>query len=225
MGPSVTLSFVAHVLLVGAAVRGTAINARELAESIAQRVAYLPPPDRRGARENLVERLEYVEIGGGISTALDRSAREAQLQGGPRPEPRAGGDAGTSLKPQEASVADPVPDSVYSVLEVEERAARTMGSAAPAYPPELMKDGVQGSVYIRFVVDTSGRADSSSLEILYASHKQFAQAVRAAVPHMSFTPATVGGKRVRQAVEQNFDFRITPTAVTPPEQTRTKRNP
>jgi len=223
LGPSV-LSFAAHVALVGLAVRGTAINARELIENVSQRITYLPPPDRRGGRETTVERLQYVEVGGGAIVPLE-GIGGLQPQGGPRPQPRLGGDEGTTVRPKEESRAEQSQDSVYSVLEVEERAVRTATSAAPVYPAELMKEGTEGGVLIRFVVDTTGRADPATIEVVRTTHPAFAASVRAAVPQMSFTPAMVGGRHVRQAVEQNFEFRITTPPPTVAEQTRTKRSP
>jgi TonB family protein len=223
LGPSV-LSFVAHVALVGLAVRGTAISARELVESLSQRITYLPPPDRRGGRENTVERLEYVEIGGGANVPLEGKGGLLP-QGGPRPEPHFGGDVGNAIHPKEKSTADASEDSVYSVLEVEERAVRTTNSAAPVYPADLMKEGTEGGVLIRFVVDTTGHADPSSVEVVRSTHPAFTASVRAAIPQMSFTPAMVGGRHVRQAVEQNFEFRITTPPPAVAEQTRTKRAP
>jgi TonB family protein len=213
-----------HAAFVGAAVRGTAINARELAESISQRIQYLPPPDRRGGKENLVERLQYVDLGGGaLVPPIGTGGLVAP--GGPLPQPHVGGNAGVDRTTQEQSVADPSRDSVYSVLEVEEQAVRTAASAAPVYPPELMKAGTEGAVFMRFVVDTSGRADPATVEVVRATHPLFAEAVRSAVPQMNFTPAMVGGRRVRQVVEQNFQFRIAQSASGPAEQTRTKPVP
>ncbi len=224
MGPSATLSLVAHAALIGAAVRGTAINAKELAESITQRIQYLPPPDRRGGKESVVEHLQYIDVGGGVPVP-PVSTGGLQVQGGPRPEPSPGGQQGVDPTTQEKSVEEPSRDSVYSVLEVEERAVRTASSAAPAYPAELMKKGTEGGVLLRFVVDTNGRADPTTVEVIRSTHPAFVAAVRAAVPQMVFTPAMVAGKHVRQAVEQNFEFRITAPVPVPAEQTRTKPIP
>jgi len=85
---------------------------------------------------------------------------------------------------------------------------RAENSAAPAYPLELMTKGVQGSVLVRYVVDTTGFADPASLEILNATHAAFAQSVKDALPYMRFHPARIGGRKVRQMVEQPFIFRI-----------------
>jgi TonB family protein len=86
----------------------------------------------------------------------------------------------------------------------------------------MMKEGKEGGVFIRFVVDSTGRADSATIEVVRATHPLFAQSVRQAVPLMMFSPASVGGRHVRQAVEQNFEFRIT---AAPAEHTKTKPVP
>jgi hypothetical protein len=63
-------------------------------------------------------------------------------------------------------------------------------------------------VVVRYVVDTLGRADPYTLEVLRASRVEFAMAVREALPFMRFTPARMGAKAVPQMVEQPFNFRI-----------------
>ena len=44
-------------------------------------------------------------------------------------------------------------------IEVDSAAERHPDSAAPTYPPELMKQGIEGYASVRFVVDTTGRVD------------------------------------------------------------------
>lgn len=222
MGTSTTISVVAHAVLIGAAVHGTAVSARELAEAMSERIHYLPPPDRRGSKETYVEQLKFVDIGGGVPVAPVGSA-EAQPRGASQAEVKTGGSAGQDTKNQEPSSAEASPDSVYSVLEVEESAVRKEGSAAPAYPPDLMKNGIEGAVAIRFIVDTLGRADSSSVEVLRTTNAAFLESVRNALPMMRFTPAMIGGRRVRQTVEQTFHFRMLPPA--PAEHTRAVASP
>jgi protein TonB len=99
-------------------------------------------------------------------------------------------------------------DSIFTQLEVDSTVTRFPGSAAPAYPSEMLKQGVQGSVVTQYVVDTTGFADSTSLKIMHTTHEQFSDAVRAALPYMRFFPAKVGAKKVRQLVEQEFSFKI-----------------
>ena len=107
-------------------------------------------------------------------------------------------------------------DSVFSVLEVDRMVERYDGSAAPAYPPELIAKGVQGMVQAIYVVDTTGRVDTTSIEVLASDHPQFTQSVREALDHMRFRPALRGGQPVRQRVQQKFRFQIQPTPELPP---------
>ena len=101
-------------------------------------------------------------------------------------------------------------DSAFSVLDVDSAVTRHPWSAAPAYPPEMLKKKQEGSVFVRYVVDTSGFADASSFEVLRSSHADFTAAVRSVLPDMRFNPARIGRRRVRQLVEQEFSFKITP---------------
>jgi TonB family protein len=103
-------------------------------------------------------------------------------------------------------------DSVFTMLEVERMVERYEGSAAPVYPPDLSALGKQGSVQATFVVDTTGRVDLTSVQVLASDDPEFTESVRAALGDMRFRPATRGGRAVRQLVEQRFNFRIAPAA-------------
>lgn len=61
---------------------------------------------------------------------------------------------------------------------------------------------------VSFVVDTTGRAEASSIQILRTTNDLFGAAVRTALPNMRFLPAEAGGKKVRQKVQQPFVFTI-----------------
>ncbi len=226
VGSSTAISLAAHVVLVSAAVYGTGLRARRLEQAIAERSAilrYLPPPDRHPSSEARVEQLRYVDIGSLGPSIVERPDGRVTLPAGTVKAGTAGPDLGNEAKKQAPSAAEESQDSVYSMLEVEEMAARTAGSAAPVYPSELMKNGKEGSVSIRFVVDSTGRADSSSIEVLRSTDPAFSRSVRQAIPLMMFSPASVAGRHVRQVVEQNFEFRI--NRPVPAEHTRTKPVP
>jgi outer membrane biosynthesis protein TonB len=111
-----------------------------------------------------------------------------------------------------ASVTAAGNDSVYSVLEVDSAVTRSPSSAAPQYPPVLVAAHIQGYVTVRYVVDTSGLADTSTFVVLESTNPAFIGAVRDALPGMRFTAAMVGSRKVRQTVEQEFLFRLESTA-------------
>ena len=223
--PSAMLSVAAHVVFVGAAVYGTGAQSRQLADEIAQRVYYLPPPDRVHSTESLRERIQYVDVGNGARVTGLESPTGTPVGAAKADDKGGRGAVGADPLDQEASVSIPSADSVYSILNVEESAARAEGSAAPIYPPELIAKGVEGAVLTNFVIDTTGRADTTTIEVLQATDPLFEQSVRVAIPGMRFSPAAVQGRKVRQVVEQRFQFRITPPVTAPAEHTRTNPVP
>jgi protein TonB len=105
-------------------------------------------------------------------------------------------------------VTAPQPNHVFYESEVEKPVMSAPGSPAPRYPELLKSAGVEGEVIASFVVDTAGRADLTSFRILKSSNELFGAAVRTALPSMRFLPAEVGGRRVRQQVQQPFVFSI-----------------
>ena len=100
-------------------------------------------------------------------------------------------------------------DQTYFEFQVEKPVMTAPGSGQPRYPDILRQAGVEGDVLATFVVDTTGRADPASFKVLRTSHELFSNAVKQALPSMRFIPAEVGGKKVKQLVQQPFSFAIT----------------
>jgi protein TonB len=72
----------------------------------------------------------------------------------------------------------------------------------------LKAGGIEGEVLAQFVVDTTGRAEAGTFKVLKSSHELFTVAVRNALPSMRFLTAEVGGRKVKQLVQQPFTFAI-----------------
>jgi TonB family protein len=132
-----------------------------------------------------------------VAVALAVASCEA-----PRPEPLAPG----------ASVPTPtvnqVPAEPYFEFQVEKPVTRAPGSENPRYPEILRQAGVEGEVLVSFVVDETGAADAASFKSIKSTHDLFTAAVRQALPSMRFVPAEVGGRKVKQLVQQPFTFSI-----------------
>ena len=86
---------------------------------------------------------------------------------------------------------------------------RILASARPRYPESLRQAAIDGTVLVRFVVDTTGRIDMSSVAVVSSTHDLFTRAVREALPGFRFKPAEMGGHRVRALAEMPFEFQIT----------------
>lgn len=76
---------------------------------------------------------------------------------------------------------------------VERPAMLAENQPRPVYPVELLSERLTGDVRVRVTVLPTGRADSSTLEILTSAHARFTQAVEAVLPKLRFLPAEVGG--------------------------------
>jgi TonB family protein len=97
---------------------------------------------------------------------------------------------------------------VYTDRLVERPVVPRADNASPAYPASLRAAGLEGDVLVRFVVDTSGRVELSSIGIVQATHPLFAEAVRRWLTRTRYTPAEVAGRPVRQLVEQRVGFTL-----------------
>ena len=78
----------------------------------------------------------------------------------------------------------------------------------PRYPPIAEKIGLEGRVLIRFVIDTTGRVDKASIEVLETTEEQFTPPARDAVARARFRPALLSGTPVPQLAEESIRFVI-----------------
>ena len=92
--------------------------------------------------------------------------------------------------------------------QVEVQAALDARSPMPRYPQLLRDAGVEGQALLRFVVDTLGRVEQGTVQVVQSTHPAFALAVQAALPQMRFAPARIGARKVRQLVEFPLQFRL-----------------
>jgi periplasmic protein TonB len=104
----------------------------------------------------------------------------------------------------------PVPqgDQPYFDFQVEKPVVMAPGAQGPAYPDMLRSAGIEGTVLAQFVVDTTGRADMVTFKALKSDNDLFTTAVKNALQRMRFLPAEVGGRKVKQLVQQPFQFSL-----------------
>jgi len=100
------------------------------------------------------------------------------------------------------------PNQTYFEFQVEKPVSQIPGTGSPRYPDALRSSGVEGEVQAQFVVNEEGRAETSTFRVLKATNDLFASAVRSALPNMRFYAAEVGGKKVKQLVQQSFQFKL-----------------
>lgn len=133
-------------------------------------------------------------------------------------------DAGQCLQRKTIAYDEPTPDTVRfdmqrclpraqdvsRVFEDSEVTIRPERVSSPpvSYPHRLRQAGIQGSVILRVVIDTTGRADSTSLEVLHTTHDDFTPVARDVCLHSTYTPGRLYDQKVRVRVRMPINFTI-----------------
>jgi hypothetical protein len=207
-------SILAHAGIVWCAV-GTTEGGRQMpTDEREARVFFLLPPDRVDVRSRQTEIIQWGKLGGDFEDGW-RLSRPSEGQLIRTPAYGARGRRGRSGARGELPFGPMpafVPDTVFSVLEVDKMVERYEGSGAPVYPRDLLAVGAEGLVQAIYVVDIVGRVDTMTIQVVHSDDPRFTESVRTALGQMRFRPANRGGKAVRQLVEQRFRFRIAPTS-------------
>jgi len=76
------------------------------------------------------------------------------------------------------------------------------------YPNLLRQAGIQGRVIVRAVIDTTGRAEPGSVQVLESPHPGFDQAARNAVLQARFRGGRFRGRAVRVVITLPVNFRM-----------------
>ncbi|MCC7195776.1 MAG: TonB family protein [Gemmatimonadaceae bacterium] len=210
------VSAVAHVAAVVAVMGGAAVATREDLHPIWEELArrFLAPPVAQPVAGG--EQLSFV--------TLNRAgARSGEQEGKAE---KVNDDALVGIPVIAQKVVEPVDVEgpmllakaaeqfgAFTITSVDSAAERDPRGVAPEYPPAMLAQNIEGSAVFRFVIDSTGRVDLATVREMSATRKEFADAVRAAMPRMLFRPAMRNRVSVRQMVEQPFVFRI---AIPPP---------
>ncbi len=109
-----------------------------------------------------------------------------------------------------AATPAPVPNEPLFEFQVE-MPVRVITEPKPMYPESLRRTRVQGYIYLDYIVDTLGTVEPTSLRVLDVQPKSaesaFMDSMRTALRATRYRSAEVGGRKVRQKVQQRFEFR------------------
>jgi hypothetical protein len=206
------VSLLAHAGVVLFAVGVTAGGGQIPTDEREARVFFLLPPDRVDVRSRQTDVFQWGKLGGDLEdgkhlTKPDEGLLMREPAYGAR---RRGALSGAQGALPFGPTTRFVPDTVFSVLQVDEMVERYDGSGAPVYPRDLLALGVEGLVQATYVVDSTGMVDTTTVKFVLSNDPRFTESVRTALGQMRFRPAKRLGKPVRQLVEQKFRFLIGP---------------
>ncbi len=201
------MSLAIHAMIVGAVATGSVL-AEDRSGPLDQLAVFLVPLDRDLGRRTLGAAIDWSAIAG------TGGATEEPMPKVDQPEQTLpiGTVGDTVTVPSEPSAPEVVEETALSEIEVDSAVVRDPNSMAPAYPAALLAKGIGGGTFVHYVVDTAGRVEVSTIQIIRTTHPEFATAVTEALALMRFQPAVQGSQRVRQWVQQNFAFKIVRSA-------------
>lgn len=99
-------------------------------------------------------------------------------------------------------------DGIPFAPGVDKPAIALAGNPAPRYPEILRRANVRGEVVVQVVIDTTGRADMTTLRVMSSDHPLLTDAVLAVLPRARFLSAETGGRKVRMWAVQSFVFEV-----------------
>jgi protein TonB len=98
-------------------------------------------------------------------------------------------------------------NQVYLESVVEEKPEPLSGP--PLQYPELLRQAqIQGRVMVEAIIDTTGRAEPTSIKIVQSPHPGFDQPAKSYMRQALFRPARVHGRPVRVLVRLPIDFKL-----------------
>ena len=214
------LSLVVHTLVIGGAVYGTLQAGQQIEKVRAEKVEFMkvekkeppppkkvvqPPPDVTAAPPppkgfqvltapiKIPDVLPKIDLSKSVTNAADFSGK---------------GVAGGIAKGVVGGTAPVNENNTFFSFQVEKQVEMAPGNRAPNYPDVLRSANLEGEVIASFVVDTNGRADMSTFKVIKSTHDLFTQAVKNALQNYKFYPAEIGGRKVKQLVQQPFQFSL-----------------
>lgn len=96
---------------------------------------------------------------------------------------------------------------VFSVATVDETPVR-ISSPPLEYPRLMQRAGVEGMVLVQAVVDTNGRVERESIEVIRSDNAAFNGAARRLVERSVFSPGRVSGRPVRVLIQIPVQFSL-----------------
>ena len=111
----------------------------------------------------------------------------------------------TAAQPKPLAASRKTGDEAFSMKELDSPPkARTR--KAPVYPAELRAAGIEGSVVVSMLIDTTGRVVQTRVE--KSTHQGFEFAALQAVQEWQFEPGRKGGRQVNTRVSQVLQFSV-----------------
>jgi hypothetical protein len=114
----------------------------------------------------------------------------------------------------------PAPQAIYALPDIPRRfagipvasqvtkPAEALGGSMARFPDVMKTHQTRGTVAVAFIVDSTGRAETDSMQVLFSTNALFTESVKRALEGTRFVPAERDGVRVPQVAQLTYAFRF-----------------
>jgi len=208
-GGSTTLSIVLHGILVAAAVKATLTAGQQFAEDkLDTTMVFIQPEEKKEEQQQEVKLEEpkgFTALLAPVNIPTNIPPINLNEKFDPRDFSGVGIEKGISALTSTDVKIDPGQAFIEAV--VDEKPERVKDPPLE-YPDLLRQAGIEGSVIIEVIIDTTGHAEPGSLRVVQSTNKAFEMSARDAVLKSVYRPGRVRGQAVRVLVQVPISFTI-----------------
>ena len=209
-GGSTTISVVFHGILVAAAVQATLSAGKQFAENKLDTTMVFIAPEKKEEEQKppevkLEEPKGFTALLAPVNIPTNIPPINLNEKFDPKDFSGVGIEKGISALTSTDVKIDPGQAFIEAV--VDEKPERVSNPPLD-YPDLLRQAGIEGNVIVEVIIDTTGRAEPTSLRIIQSTNKAFELSAKDAVLKSLYRPGRVRGQAVRVLVQVPISFTI-----------------
>jgi TonB family protein len=208
-GGSTTLSILLHGLLIVAAVKATLGAGKQFEDDkLDTTMVFIQPEEKKEEQQpevKLEEPKGFTALLAPVNIPTNIPPINLNEKFDPRDFSGVGIEKGISALTSTDIKIDPGQAFIEAV--VDEKPERVKDPPLE-YPDLLRQAGIEGSVIIEVIIDTTGHAEPGSLRVVQSTNKAFEMSARDAVLKSVYRPGRVRGQAVRVLVQVPISFTI-----------------
>ncbi|MBI4420727.1 MAG: TonB family protein [Gemmatimonadetes bacterium] len=207
-GGSTTVSVAAHIVLIWAAIQATLSAGQQFDEQkLDTTMVFIQPEEEKKQEQQPEVKLEEVKGFTALLAPVNIPTNIPPINLNEKFDPRA--FSGVGIEKGLSNIGDVKVDPGQAFIEavVDEKPER-ISTPMLDYPDLLRQAGIEGTVVVEVIIDTTGHAEPNSLRIVQSTNKAFELSARDAVLKSLYRPGRVRGQAVRVLVQVPISFNI-----------------
>lgn len=206
-GGGTSISVVVHVLLIWGAVEATfGSGNRDAAKSLDTTMVFIQQEEEKKQEQEEVK-LEEVKGFTALLAPVNIPTNIPPINLNEKWDPSQFSGVGVEKGFNLTTDVKIDPGAAFNEAIVDEKPS-LVSPILPEYPDLLRQAGIEGTVLVEVIIDTTGHSEPASLKIVQSSNRAFELAAKEAVLKSLYRPGRVRGQAVRVLVQVPINFGI-----------------